>query len=189
MSNLKSEHAKALGQLLPPVSYRSKGEWLYRSLLVDGLALDRLHAKGLRLLEGLSPLTGVMIGDWERVTGLTKNKHKSLEERIAAVVAKLNDKASLSIPYIVDKAKQIGYDIKIIEPEPFRAGISRAGEILWDEGVKWMFFVDIGVPEHLYSGEYRLDLYGVDIVSDPVLEALIDSVQPAYTKFWIRYYA
>ncbi|PJG86224.1 putative phage tail protein [Conservatibacter flavescens] len=188
MANLQSEHAKALGRLLPPVSYNVRGEFLYRSLLIDGLQLDRVHVKGLQVLEGINPLTGVMIGDWERVTGLIKNKNKPLDERIKAVIDKLNDQASLSIPYIVDKAKQLGYTIKIIEPEPFRAGESWAGEVLWDEGVKWMFFVDIGVPEVLYRGEYRLDLYGVDMISDPVFEALLNQVQPAYTKYWIRYY-
>lgn len=188
MDKLKSQHAEALGLLLPPVSYHSRGELIYRSLLVDGLALDRTYESSLQMIEAISPLAGVMIGDWERVTGLIRNKNKPLEERIAAVVAKLNDKASLSIPYITKKAKELGYDIKIVEPEPFRAGISRAGEVLWDEGVKWLFFVDIGVPEKLYSGEYRLDLYGVKTITDPVLEALLNVVQPAYTKYWIRYY-
>lgn len=188
MDKLTSKHAETLGLLLPPVSYHSRGEWIYRSLLVEGLALDRAYDCSLQIIEAISPLAGTMIGDWERVTGLTKNKHKPLEERIAAVVAKLNDKASLSIPYITNKAKEIGYNIKIIEPEPFRAGISRAGEVLWDEGVKWLFFVDIGVPEKFYSGEYRLDLYGVKTISDPILEALLNAAQPAYTKYWIRYY-
>lgn len=188
METLESKHAQALGALLPPVSYRSNGKLLYRSLLVDGLALDRAYQQDLQILDGINPLSGALIGDWERLTGLTKNKAKPLQERIDAVIAKLNDKATLSIPYLIEKAKQLGYTIKIIEPEPFRAGESHAGEVLWDEGVKWMFFVDIGVPENFYQGEYPLDLYGVDIISDPVLEALIDSIQPAYTKFWIRYY-
>lgn len=184
----KSRHAEALGRLLPPVSYHSKGELLGTSLLIDGLQLDRGLTSATRLLDGLNPLSGIFIDDWERVCGLKANRHLPLEQRIARLIDKLNEKGTLSIPFIKQKAKALGYEITIFEPEPFRAGVSRCGEILWDKGVIYMFFVDIGVPAYLYSGNYALDRYGVQTISDPILEAMLNEIKPAHTRCWVRYF-
>ncbi|MDD6911410.1 YmfQ family protein [Actinobacillus minor] len=191
MSNTYSKYKETLSHLLPPVSYRSQGEQLYRSLLIDGLQLDRVELSANRLFSGLNIFSGMLINDWERVCGLNKNRDKPLSERISAVVTKLNEKGSLSIPYIIKKAKELGYDIQIHEPQPFIAGVSRVGDMLWDRDIIWSFFVDVHtVTDNYERFRSSLSKTGDSLMGrffDPVLETLLDEIKPAHSRCWIRY--
>ncbi|MDW0427632.1 DUF2313 domain-containing protein [Mannheimia haemolytica] len=91
MVTINSKHGKALGGLLPPVSYDPNGRWLALSLEVEGRELDRIDARAKTLIDAVDVSTGIFIDDWERVCGLTANSSLPLETRIERVIAKLND--------------------------------------------------------------------------------------------------
>ncbi|MDW0732178.1 DUF2313 domain-containing protein [Mannheimia haemolytica] len=92
MVTINSKHGKALGGLLPPVSYDPNGRWLALSLEVEGRELDRIDARAKTLIDAVDVSTGIFIDDWERVCGLTANSSLPLETRIERVIAKLRYK-------------------------------------------------------------------------------------------------
>ncbi|MDW0498424.1 DUF2313 domain-containing protein [Mannheimia haemolytica] len=185
------KHGKALGGLLPPVSYDPNGRWLALSLEVEGRELDRIDARAKTLIDAVDVSTGIFIDDWERVCGLTANSSLPLETRIERVIAKLNQLGGLSIGYITQVAKELGYCIKISEPQPFIAGLSRAGDMLWHKDIMWTFFVDVCNPTDDYkrfrasvsmAGDALMGRY-----KDPILESLLEEVKPAFSRVWVRY--
>ncbi len=71
---------------------------------------------------------GIFIDDWERVCGLTANKKLTTAERIERVITKAE-----SVGWIVDRLyHSSGQRAWILhqsgEPQPFIAGLSRAGD-------------------------------------------------------------
>lgn len=188
---IESKHGQDLAGLLPPVSYDPNGRWLALSLEVEGRMLDRVSAKAEMLRDAVDVSTGIFIDDWERVCGLTANNKLPFDMRVERVIAKLNQLGGLSIGYITQVASDLGYCIKISEPQPFLAGISRAGDMLWHKDIMWTFFVDVCNPTDDYerfragiskSGEPLMGRF-----KDVVLESLLEEVKPAFSRVWVRY--
>ncbi|QGM80653.1 YmfQ family protein [Otariodibacter oris] len=187
---MSSIHARSLIKLLPPVSYNISGDNIHQSLEVDGRALDVSFLSAKKTLDGLNPLTGVFISEWERVLGI-KNNTQSIEVRIDRVIAKLNDLGGLSIEYITKKAAELGYDIEIKEPTPFISGVSHAGDMLWHKDIIWTFFVNVNTQTDSYK-RFRAGISqaGDALMGrffDPVLELLLEELKPAFSRCWIRY--
>lgn len=181
MVAINSKHGKALGGLLPPVSYDPNGRWLALSLEAEGRELDRIDARAKTLTDAVDVSSGIFIDDWERVCGLTANSSLPLDTRIERVIAKLNQLGGLSIGYLSEQAKALGYEFKIHEPEPFRCGINRCGDRLWDKDVIWMFFVDFNRTEN--TAPY---LPAPIIKTPEALKMLLDEIKPAFTRYWVR---
>ncbi|OOH87328.1 phage tail protein [Pasteurellaceae bacterium 15-036681] len=178
---IESKHGQALAGLLPPVSYDPNGRWLALSLEVEGRTLDRVSAKAEMLRDAVDVETGIFIDDWERVCGLTANSKLDLDTRVQRVIAKLNQLGGLSIGYLLEQAKVLGYNFKIHEPEPFRCGINRCGDRLWDKDVIWMFFVDFNRSDSADAD------YPAPIIKTPEdLKLLLDEIKPAFTRYWVR---
>lgn len=104
--------------------------------LLDALAqeLARVDEGGARLLTESDPRQSVeMLPDWERVLDLPDGclpVGTSLQERQAAVVARLTLAGDQSRAAYVALAATLGYEVTIEEFRPFVAGLSRCGEEL-----------------------------------------------------------
>ncbi|HIE7249711.1 TPA: YmfQ family protein, partial [Enterobacter hormaechei] len=76
------------------------------------------------------------------------------------------------------------------EPQPFRAGVNRAGDRLWVEDIIWVWRVNIqnaGAQSYRFhsgsseAGE-RLTSFG-----DPVIEEVFRDLKPAHTFCYFAY--
>lgn len=167
-------HADLLGQLLPPVAYDPAGPRLAAELRAEGAALDRAQARAQGIAAGMLPFSpGDLLSDWERVCGLVASGSEAA--RVAAVLAKLLDIGRLSIAHFVTLAERMGYPILIVEPQPFRAGTSRAGDALVAEEAIWSWWVYVDLGARSYAG------------SDAVIEAVFNDLKPAHTGCAVIY--
>lgn len=174
--------------LLPPVSYARNGEKQQQQAQIDGAVLDGIQTQAQSIANAITPpSSGSLIADWERVLGLD-GTGKSYAQRIAAAVAQINATGGLSIPYFINLASAAGYTITIDEPQPFRAGINRAGDRLAPEDIIYTWRVNVvGNSQTVWrfraggstAGE-RLSAY-----SDAVIETIIQALKPAHT--WVGF--
>lgn len=180
-----SLHADLLGRLLPPVSYDPNEPSLATELTAEGAALDRTQSDSDALAREIIPFYAQqLLPDWERVCGLTPALDAPLQQRIASVVAKINETGGLSIPYFKRLAQSLGYAIEIVEPQPFRVDESRVGEALYIEDIiyEWEVVVQ-GAPTLLYWFRVDESAVGESLLSfgDPVIEAVFQDLKPAHT--------
>lgn len=184
-------HSRLLPLLLPPVSYDPQGPNIAIDLTASGAALDRAQASARRVRDAITPYgAGALIQDWERVLGITPPADAGYQERQNRVIAKIRELGGLSIPYFIRLAAGLGYSVTIDEPQPFRAGTSRAGDRLYVEDIVFVWRVDVrGGSALIYrfragqsaAGE-RLTTFG-----DPILEATIRDLKPAHTFVYFAY--
>lgn len=65
---------------------------------------------------------------WQETVGLVASEGETIEQQRAEVVAKLTQTASLARSYYINYAKQIGFNIDIIEYSGIISGIYRCGD-------------------------------------------------------------
>lgn len=174
--------------LLPPVSYARNGEKQQQQAQIDGAVLDDIQTQAQNLAHAITPQhSGSLITAWERVLGLD-GTGKSYAQRVSAAVAQINATGGLSVPYFISLAENAGYTITIDEPQPFRAGINRAGDRLAPEDIIYTWRVNVvGNSQTIWrfraggstAGE-RLSTY-----SDAVIEHIIQDLKPAHT--WVGF--
>ncbi|MGD1823702.1 Phage tail protein [Chromobacterium violaceum] len=184
-------HESLLAMLLPPVSY-AHGPALRVELAAEGRALDETMLSLDRAGGGITPFAaGEMLADWERVCGITPPADAPYQQRLQLVLAKLAETGGLSIPYFIRLAAGMGIRIDINEPQPFRAGMSRAGDTVWAADITWVWQVVVhasaGARNYRFqtgqsaAGE-RLLTFG-----DPVIEAVFSDLKPAHTLVSFAY--
>lgn len=157
-----------LGLLLPPRAYDPNGQQISAELTGEGNALQAAEEAANQVALGIVPLTqNELIPDWERVLGLTPSPVETMDERLLLIKAKLNELGGLSIPYFINLAKSLGYTITIDEPQPFRAGVNRAGDRLFIEEIIWVWQVNV----------YNHQTEALDIQ----LVAMFNDLKPAHT--------
>ncbi|QHC36468.1 YmfQ family protein [Komagataeibacter xylinus] len=92
----------------------------------------RFIAAARNLVPDVFPSTTTsVLPEWEASLGLPDpcaGESPTIEERRAQVVARLTDSGGASIPYYVQFAKTLGYNITITEFAAARAGALRAGQ-------------------------------------------------------------
>ncbi|AVY92870.1 MULTISPECIES: YmfQ family protein [Microvirgula] len=186
-----SGHRELLTLLLPPVSYAPDGSALRAGLRAEGGALDATQTGAGRVRGAVTPFFAEqLLPDWERVCGITPSVDMPYQQRLQNVLAKLAETGGLSIPYFIRLAAGMGYRITIAEPQPFRAGINRAGDRLWAADIHWVWQVIVhGGQQLVYrfragqsaAGE-RLTAFG-----DPVIEAVMNDLKPAHTFVYFAY--
>lgn len=183
-------HVELLTLLLPPVSYAPGGPALQAELLAEGKALDVTLVSADRAQGAITPFFAEqLLPDWERVCGITPSANAAYQQRQQAVLAKLAETGGLSIPYFTRLAASLGYTITIVELEPFRAGINRAGDPLWAEDILWVWQVVVASQSRSYrfqagqsTASERLTSFG-----DPVIETVINDLKPAHTFVYFAY--
>ncbi|POZ63574.1 YmfQ family protein [Chromobacterium alticapitis] len=184
-------YQELLARLLPPVSYSPDGPRLQAELASEGAALDRAQTSARQLAGAVTPWQAEgMLPDWERVCGLTPQLDATYQQRQQAVLAKLAETGGLSIPYFVRLAAGMGYKIQIAEPQPFRAGINRAGQHLCREDIPWAWWVTVfGSKSRSYQFRAGQSLAGERLTAfgDPKLEELFNDLKPAHTHVNFAY--
>lgn len=193
-------HAGLLALLLPPVSYAAQqiplgdapsGASLQAELAAEGKALDAALASADRAQGAVTPFFAEqLLPDWERVCGITPPANAAYQQRLQAVLAKLAETGGLSIPYFVRLAAGLGYRVSINEPQPFRAGVNRAGDTLWVPDILWVWQVLVhGGSALAYRFQAGLSAAGERLTAfgDPVLEAVFNDLKPAHTYVYFAY--
>lgn len=187
----QTPHSELLTRLLPPVSYSPDGPRLQAELGSEGAALDRVQNGARQLVGATTPLLAEgLLPDWERVCGLTPPTDAPYQQRQQAVLAKLAETGGLSIPYFTRLAAGMGYRIAISEPQPFRAGLNRAGQQLWTADIPWVWQVTVfGAKTRPYFFRAGQSLAGERLTTfgDPRLEDLFKDLKPAHTYVYFAY--
>ena len=176
--------------LLPPVAYDRTDPMVRQACEVDGACLDEIQTAAQRTLGVIDPRTaGSYLNRWEELLNLDPSG-KNGQQRIQAVIIKINEMGGLSIPYFMQLAASIGYDISITEPQPFRAGINRAGEQLARPDIIWVWWVNIRNADSravrfragISTAGDRLNDYG-----DVIIESVLKDLKPAFTDIRFTY--
>lgn len=152
----------------------------------------RLHARDCDLLREAYPGTALeTLPDWERVCGLPDpctGPLETLQQRRAAVLAKLASRGGQSRAYYIAVALAAGYRITIEEFRQFRAGRNRAGDRVYGEDWLYAWRVTAAETTMVYfragqsaAGE-RLRVWG-----NRVLECLLGALKPAHTILLFAY--
>lgn len=180
-----------LNRLLPLVSYSPGQPLLDASLRSESGVFETLDASAGLVEGGVTPFYArSLLYDWERVLDLTPAEGATYQQRQQRVLAKLAEVGGLSIPYFTQLASNLGYIITIDEPQPFRAGVNRAGDRLWVEDIIWVWRVNIqnsGTQSYRFrsgssaAGE-RLTTFG-----DPIIEDVFRDLKPAHTFCYFAY--
>ncbi|CDL80177.1 YmfQ family protein [Xenorhabdus cabanillasii] len=174
-----------LTQLLPPVSYATDAPRLVAELAAEATQLQRVKQSASRVSDAVTPFFAQsLLPDWERVLGITSNGDKNYQQRLEMVVLKLAETGGLSIPYFISLAARLGYTITITEPQPFRAGINRAGDRLMHPDSIWSWVVNIsGTRVPIYRFRAGSSAAGERLLSfgDPVIESVFNELKPAHT--------
>ncbi|RMC99888.1 DUF2313 domain-containing protein [Aquitalea palustris] len=184
-------HATLLALLLPPQSYARNAQPLQIELQAEGRALDVAERDGLQAAAAISPFFAeYTLPDWERVCALTPPSGAGYQQRLQAVLAKLAATGGLSIPYFQRLASSLGYRIDIVEPQPFRAGINRAGDMLQVADIIWVWQVVVHAAQ-VQAWRFRAGQSAASEAltsfGDPVLETVFRELKPAHTFVYFAY--
>jgi len=192
----QGDYLKLLQGLMPAgVAWTDEPDAIL-TLLLAGLAEDltRGHNRGADARDESDPRSTLeMLPDWERVTGLPDEctlDADTLQERRAAVVAKLRSTGGQSVAYFRDLAESLGCQVVIEEFKPFICGISRCGDVLnGGHEVRLHWRVRVLGPRVTYfrCGASRAGdkLLKISIAED--LECQLRQRSPAHTELIVSY--
>lgn len=164
-------------------------------LQAEAAALDAAQALAAVLLDEADPrLALVLLADWERVLGLpdtcAAQIATTLQERRAAIVAKLTAVGGASRAYFLEVAASMGYTVEIDEFKPFIAGINRCGERLGGgHAVRYAWRVRVTGARYtpFRTGASQCgDLLG-KIARAEDLECKLKRLKPAHTHLILSY--
>lgn len=166
------KHSDMISKILP-VNLGSVSD---ADIDIEGSMLDSVIAKFSEVLDEMFPSTAATtISRWESEYGLY-NQSTSIESRRAFVRAKMIErldlkKGGLRKGKFIEIAAALGYTIDIASsPDFFRADISFADDILYDEDVLYVMVV-------IVIGE----------TSAPDLESLFTDIVPPYLRLEFIY--
>lgn len=183
-------HAELLKRLLPPGVYDFNGPLLSAELGAEGNALDAAQAVAGSILSEADPRTTLhMLADWERVLGLPDScigLQPTIEQRRAAVVAKVTQHANLSRAFFIKLAATLGYSITITEFTRHSV-MSAVNAPIYDW--RWLFAWQVNAPITNTRG-YTV-LSGVNEAlagtGNEILECVSKKYKPAHTTVLFAY--
>lgn len=193
----KDDYLKTLQSLLPSgrAWTRDPDATLTDVLSVFAFALAQVDRQAHAVLAEADPRTlNLSLEDWETNLGLPDSCSQldaTVRERIDAVIEKYTRGGGLSVPYYIDLAAALGYEITIEEFSPFEFGISHCGgdDVLADEDIRYMVYINVaGVPVQPFEfgisacGEALLDWSGAS-----ELECIIKKLQPSEAVVYFNY--
>jgi len=112
-------NTELLKRLLPPGAYDPNAPLISAELQAEGNALDAAQmAAGVILAEADPRTTLLMLPDWERALGLPDpcaGALQTVEQRRAAVVAKITRRGGQTRAFFIALAAELGYAITIAE--------------------------------------------------------------------------
>lgn len=188
------DYTQQLQALLPEGAAWPRDADAVLTKLLAGLAeeLARVDSRAEDLLRESDPRrTAELLTDWERVVALPgpcDALAPTLQERRNQLVAKLTSIGGQSRAYFIGLAAALGYEITIIEFNPFRAGFSHAGDFLTND--TWLHWWMVNAPAttvvHFRAGESAA---GEPLASwgEERLECPIRDQKPAHTGVAFSY--
>ncbi len=194
----RRDHARALGQLLPPgvVLPREPGTVMGR--LLEGLAgePETLNNRTGDLIEEADPRTTVeMVDDWERVLGLPSTcgtPPGTLEGRRAAIIGRLVTNTNSSRAALEALGEAMGQTVRITERSPFQLGLSAFGDgsEFGADATRYLWTIHFEDREVLgfELGVAELGVTPFAWIEEPegVICALAE-LSPAHTEFGVAY--
>ncbi|PJG83760.1 YmfQ family protein [Caviibacterium pharyngocola] len=193
---MDNSHKTTLSQLYPPIAYDVNGERFLMQCEVDGNAFDRLQSSAETLLQALHPQdSGTMLADWERLCGLKIDLSKNYQDRVKRVIIQLNAMGGLSIPYFIQLAEQIGYQIQIKEFSALQNDLPALGDVAQFNEVSsdhfifiWRVTVLNGDDNIVYfrAGQSFAGDHLVEF-GDPIIEDFFRDLKPAHTYCYFAY--
>lgn len=188
---MSTDNKTLLSLLLPPVAYDSQREALSAELTAEGNTFNKIESQALKVTNGITPILAAdLLGDWERVLGLTPDISMSYQQRLEIVLLKLSETGGLSIAYFKSLASRLGYSIEIFEPAPFYTGINRCGDRLMAHEVLWTWGVVVsGLKVKGYFFRTGASVVGepLSTFSDTVIETTFNNLKPAHTFCYFVY--
>lgn len=186
-----SSTKELLSLLLPPGAYDSEQPRLSAELTAEAATFDATATTAAIALNAVTPFYAqTLLSDWERVLELIPAAGATYQQRLQRVLAKLAEVGGLSIPYFVQLAGRLGYTITIDEPQPFRAGVNRAGDRLWVADIIWVWRVNVqNSGTQVYRFRAGSSAAGEHLTSfgDPVIEEIFRDLKPAHTFCYFAY--
>lgn len=194
MSKSAADYAVLLRQLLPPGRVISSDNDSNLEQLLQAIAEEfaRVDGRATNLLSEQPDTTTELLYDWERVAGLPDNCSGNLADtmqgRRAALVAKLASVGGQSEAYFIGVAKALGYDISITTFKPFKAGMSAAGDGVYNDD--WVHVWQVVAPgTTVFEFKAGQSAAGEPLRSwgNEALECKINQLKPAHTKVLFSY--
>jgi len=189
-----ADYLHQLQQLLPVGAAwpRDMEATLTRLLTAYADSLARAHNRTLDMIDEADPrIATERLVDWETTAGLPDAcgaSSTTLQERRAALLAKLTGRGGQSRQFFVDLAKTLGFDVTITEFRPFRTGVSACGDPLCSE--VWKFVWRVNAPATTVVA-FRT---GASATGEPLrkwgnglLECAINAKRPAHTAVHFAY--
>ena len=168
-----------LQQLLPRGIAWTKQFTLYDLLTCFASELERLETSKNTIIDEMFPKTVTQMIDEFEDTFRIVHTSESISIRRARLLAKINAVGGQSIDYYYGLAENAGYNRypSVVDPhiriftgiyQPFRAGISMAGDAVYDGGSGASVFSWI--------------VAGTTVESDTFLQELFNQYKPAHTE-------
>lgn len=179
-----------LASLLPLVAYRAEQKALNAEITAEANAFSLVSMSINDISGAVTPLfADGLLADWERMLDLTPGEDDSWQQRLEAVLIKLAETGGLSRAYFIKLAATAGYTITIDEFEPFRAGVSRAGETLYVPEIIYVWAVHVKSSVSIYYFRAGTSLPGerLSTFGNKVLESIFESLKPAHTYCYFTY--
>ncbi|MTH47465.1 YmfQ family protein [Intestinirhabdus alba] len=177
--------------LLPPVSYDPNGKHLSAELKAEARLMDAVGASAGRVLASITPFyASTTLSDWERIYAVSPRDGATQQERRENVLVRMAATGGLSIPYFIGLAASLGYTITISEPRAFRAGVNRAGDRLFVEGMRWVWQVNVmGASTPKYRFRAGASAAGEPLLAfgESILESTFKDLKPAFTDCYFTY--
>lgn len=159
-------------------------------IALEGQELDAEETRQNGILLEMFPDTSTqMLSWWERVYGLAPVANATIQQRQSAVVQAVAAKGGLSRAYFIALAQALGFTITITEIQPFMAGISRAGDILYDENAMFIWLVVVTAIQQYYfrSGQSSAGEPLGAPNENTIITSLFNKLKPAHTYVMFQY--
>ena len=150
----------------------------------------RLNGRANDLIVDAFPCTTrELLPEWEATLGLpdpcVEPPLSTIQQRVAAVCAKFRARGGQSVPYFLELAESLGYDVSITTYQPFRVGINRVSEPLY--GPEWAFAWKVtihGLPDVAIYFRVGTSTVGERLrtVRSNTLQCIFESIKPAHTE-------
>ncbi|MGJ8619624.1 MAG: YmfQ family protein [Methylophilaceae bacterium] len=182
--------------LLPkgPAWPREAGILLNHQLYAWAEELSKIDARIDDLLDEADPRnTNELLVDWERVVGLPDRCvtiAQTYQQRIDALVSKLQTLGGQSRAYFIALADSLGYTNTTIEEyQPFLCGENTCGDALWSEPDRFVWQLNLPSDGSITYFECGESACGDALQSwgDEVLECRINQYKPAHTTAIFAY--
>jgi uncharacterized protein YmfQ (DUF2313 family) len=183
-SSLKAKLARGSALRADPVDTPVKEA--FWSAVGDAFAGFHADVANISEVESDPRLAATLLPDWEACFGLPDPctpQPQSTVDRRTALLQKITEQGGQSPTYFIGRAAAIGDTITITEFQPFRAGISRAGDALTNG--PWQFTWRVNGP---LSGPVTFFRAGLSAAGDPLssfgnaeLQCVLNAIAPAHT--------